>query len=280
VAVAIVTGASSGIGRVIALRLAARGDTVVLAARRASELESLAAEIAAVGGSAIPAPTDVTNNAAVDALIARALTTTGRIDALINNAGVGGNKSVLADEAEVRAIVEVNLLAPIRLMRAVVPIMRAQRSGSIVNIGSVAGEIGINGTYSASKFGLRGINDSVRRELAGTGIGVTLVEPGHIATELTAHRSGLPGPEIVAAAVERALTRPRRRIVVPGKYRAAIFLANALPSVPDRLYAGRAAAERTQTTGTEDGAAGNEDRAAGKVDPTAGNDGPADGKQR
>jgi NAD(P)-dependent dehydrogenase (short-subunit alcohol dehydrogenase family) len=263
-AVVIVTGASSGIGRVIAVRLAARGDTVVLAARRAAELESVAAEIAAAGGTAVAVPTDVTDPAAVDALVERALTVTGRIDALINNAGAGGDKSVLADEAEVRAVVEVNLLAPIRLMRAVVPIMREQRSGSIVNIGSVAGEIGISGIYSATKFGLRGMNDSVRRELAGTGIGVTLVEPGHITTDMTAHRSGLPGPEIVAAAVERALTRPRRRMVVPGKYRAAILLANALPVIPDRLYAGRAAGKKSRSTGNTDRTAGNEGPVAGK----------------
>jgi NAD(P)-dependent dehydrogenase (short-subunit alcohol dehydrogenase family) len=265
VAVVIVTGASSGIGRVIAVRLAARGDTVVLAARRAAELESVAAEIATAGGTAVPVPTDVTDPRAVDALVERALTVTGRIDALINNAGAGGDKSILADEAEVRAVVEVNLLAPIRLMRAVVPIMREQGSGSIVNIGSVAGEIGISGIYSATKFGLRGMNDSVRRELAGTGIGVTLVEPGHIATDMTAHRSGLPGPEIVAAAVERALTRPRRRVVVPGKYRAAILLANALPAIPDRLYAGEAAGKKSRSTGN--------------TDRTGGNEGPPDGKR-
>ena len=245
-AVVIVTGASSGIGRAIAVRLGGRGDTVVLAARRTAELAAVAGEVVAAGGTAHPFPTDISDSAAVESLIGRALALTGRIDALVNNAGVGGDASVLADEAEARAIVEVNLLAPIRLMRAVVPIMREQRSGSIVNIGSVAGEIGIGGVYSASKFGLRGINDSVRRELAGSGIGVTLVEPGYIATDLTAHRSGLPGPEIVAAAVERALTRPRRRIVVPGKYRAAILLANALPFVPDRLYAGRAARKRDE----------------------------------
>ncbi|GIE27101.1 short-chain dehydrogenase [Actinoplanes italicus] len=245
-AVVVVTGASSGIGRAIALRLGARGDTVVLAARRAAELGSVAARIVETGGTALVAPADVTDPDAVNALVERAMTVDGRIDALINNAGVGCDASVLAGEDEVRAAVEVNLLAPIRLMRAIVPIMRAQGSGSIVNIGSVAGEIGIGGVYSATKFGLRGINDSVRRELAGTGIGVTLVEPGYIATDLTAHRSGLPGPEIVAAAVERALNRPRRRIVVPGKYRAAILLANALPFVPDRLYAGRAARKGTK----------------------------------
>jgi NAD(P)-dependent dehydrogenase (short-subunit alcohol dehydrogenase family) len=157
---------------------------------------------------------------------------TGRIDALVNNAGVGGAASVLADDEVIDAIIDVNLRAPIRLMRAVVPLMRAQGGGSIVNIGSVAGEIGIGGAYSASKFALRGMTDSVRRELAGTGIGVTLIEPGYIATESNG-RTGLPGPEIVAAAVQRAIRRPRRRIVVPLKF--------AFPALVDRVYAGRAA---------------------------------------
>ncbi|GID55045.1 SDR family NAD(P)-dependent oxidoreductase [Actinoplanes couchii] len=242
--VVIVTGASSGIGRATAIRLAARGDTVVLAARRDAELTAVTDEITAAGGQAHPVRTDVTDPEQAEELVARALAVSGRIDVLINNAGVGGDASVLAPDEQVRAMIEVNLMAPVRLMRAVVPIMREQRSGSIVNIGSVAGEIGIGGVYSATKFALRGMNDSVRRELTGTGIGVTLIEPGFVATELTAHRSGLPGPEIVAAAVERALSRPRRRMVVPAKYRAAILFANAFPSITDRLYAGRAATKR------------------------------------
>jgi NAD(P)-dependent dehydrogenase (short-subunit alcohol dehydrogenase family) len=239
--VVIVTGASSGIGRTTAIRLARAGHTVVLAARRADELETVAAEIIAAGGAAVAVPTDVRDPAATAALIERATGLTGRLDGLVNNAGVGGATSILAADADVAQVVEVNLLGPIRLMRAVVPIMREQRAGSIVNIGSVAGEIGIGGVYSASKFALRGMTDSVRRELTGTGIGVTLIEPGFIAGDANSRRPGLPGPEIVAAAVERALRRPRRRIVVPAKYRAAILLANALPRITDRLYAGRAA---------------------------------------
>ncbi|MGX6605800.1 SDR family NAD(P)-dependent oxidoreductase [Micromonosporaceae bacterium Da 78-11] len=242
--VVIVTGASSGIGRATATRLARGGTTVVLAARRADELAALVAEIEAAGGSAVAIPTDVRDPEAITALVERATALTGRLDGLVNNAGVGGVASITADDEVVRAVIDVNLLAPIRLMRAVVPIMRAQRSGAIVNIGSVAGEIGIAGTYSATKFALRGLTDSVRRELAGTGIGVTLVEPGYIATPLTDHRTGLPGPEIVAAAVERALARPRRRLVVPRKYRAAITFANAFPFVTDRLYAGKAVRKR------------------------------------
>jgi NAD(P)-dependent dehydrogenase (short-subunit alcohol dehydrogenase family) len=238
--VVIVTGASSGIGAETAMRLGRSGMTVVLAARRAEELAEVAARISGAGGRAVAVPTDLRDPAAVTALIDQARAVSGRIDGLVNNAGVGGAPSILTDDVVVDAMIDVNLRAPIRLMRAVVPIMREQGRGSIVNIGSVAGEIGIGGAYSATKFALRGMTDSVRRELAGTGIGVTLIEPGYIATPFN-RRTGLPGPEIVAAAVERALRRPRRRIVVPFKYRVAIPLANALPSVVDRVFAGKAA---------------------------------------
>lgn len=240
-AVVIVTGASSGIGAATALRLGRAGMTVVLAARRAADLAAVAdrIETGTGGGHAVVVPTDVRDPAAVAALVERALSVTGRIDALVNNAGVGGASSILAEDAAVDTMLDVNLRAPIRLMRAVVPIMTAQGSGSIVNIGSVAGEVGVGGTYSATKFALRGLTDSVRRELAGTGVGVTLIEPGYIATAFNNRRRGLPGPEIVAAAVERALRRPRRKIVVPVRYRAAMMLAGALPGLTDRVLAGR-----------------------------------------
>ncbi|RZU49535.1 short-subunit dehydrogenase [Krasilnikovia cinnamomea] len=239
--VVIITGASSGIGRATAIRFGKDGWTVVLAARRAAELSETAALVEAAGGSAVIVPTDVRRPEALDALAEQAAAITGRIDAVVNNAGLGGGASILTDDPTVTAMVEVNLLGPLRLMRAVVPRMRAQGGGAIVNIGSVAGEIGLSGTYSATKFALRGLTDSVRRELAGTGIGVTLVEPGYIATPLTEGRTGLPGPEVVADAVARAVRRPRRRIVVPARYRAAILLANVLPMVADRALAGRAA---------------------------------------
>ncbi len=255
--VVIVTGASSGIGAATALRLGRPEMTLVLAARRAAELAEVARRIESNGGAAVVVPTDVRDPAAVGALVARAREITGRIDVLVNNAGVGGDASVLAEDADVDRMIDVNLRAPIRLMRAVVPAMREQSlpaaenrgrsvrtAGHIVNIGSVAGEVGIGGTYSATKFGLRGMTDSVRRELASTGIHVTLIEPGYIATPLNAHRRNLPGPEIVAAAVEKALRRPRRRMVVPVRYRAAMAVASALPFVTDRVFAGRAAEKR------------------------------------
>lgn len=243
-AVVIVTGASSGIGAATALRLGRPGNTIVLAARRGAELAEVARRIETNGGAAHGVPTDVRDPAAVAALISGTRDTYGRIDALVNNAGIGGIASVLADDEDVDRMIDVNLRAPIRLMAAVVPIMVEQRSGLIVNIGSVAGEVGISGTYSATKFALRGMTDSVRRELRGTGVEVTLVEPGYIATAFNADRKNLPGPEVVAEAVARALKRPRRRIIVPGKYRAAVLLSNALPMITDRIYAGKAASRR------------------------------------
>ncbi|MFI5491312.1 SDR family NAD(P)-dependent oxidoreductase [Actinoplanes sp. NPDC051859] len=240
--VIIVTGASSGIGRATAVRLGRAGTTVVLAARRADELTEVAAEVEKNGGTAVAVPTDLRDPAAIEALVTRARAVTGTIDALINNAGLSGPETVLLEDAPLTAMVDVNLLAPIRLMRAVVPPMRAAGAGAIVNIGSVAGEIGIGGAYSATKFALRGMTDSVRRELAGTGISVTLIEPGRIATAMNARDADrLPGPDIVAAAIEQALRKPRRRIVVPRRYRIAMAASAALPWMTDRAFAGKAA---------------------------------------
>jgi short-subunit dehydrogenase len=239
--VVVITGASSGIGAATARRLGRAGMVVVLAARRTDEMAAVARGIEANGGAAVVAPTDIRNAGDIAALVDRAAAVNGRIDVLVNNAGVGGSASILADDAVVDEMLEVNLRAPIRLMRAVVPLMKRQGTGAIVNIGSVAGEIGIAGTYSATKFALRGLTDSVRRELAGSGIGVTLIEPGFIATTSSGSRRGRPGPEIVAAAVERAIERPRRRIVVPVRYRGAMLAANALPGLTDQIYAARAA---------------------------------------
>jgi NAD(P)-dependent dehydrogenase (short-subunit alcohol dehydrogenase family) len=240
--VAIVTGASSGIGRATAVRLAADGMIVILAARRADELGAVAAEITRRGGSAIALPMDVTRRDDIERLVSRVVADHGRIDALVNVAGIGHARSIMTDDGHVERVIATNLTAPIRLMRAVIPIMTKQRSGTIVNIGSVSGEIGFNGIYSATKFGIRGLTDSVRRELAGTGVRVSLIEPGYIATPLTAGRSGrMPGPEIVARSVANALRRPRRKIVVPVRYRLAMIFCAAFPGLVDLSYARRAA---------------------------------------
>jgi len=242
--VAIVTGASSGIGRATALRLARRRYTVVLVARRPRELAAVMEEIKAAGGSARAIRADLTRLRDVVNVVDEARVLSGRIDVLVNAAGIGKMHSILTDDADLERIVETNLLAPIRLMRMVVPFMRAQRSGAIINIGSVAGEIGVNGLYSATKFGLRGITDSVRREVSGTGIHVSLVEPGYIDTPLMAHSDRrMPGPEIVVDAIESCITRTRRRVILPFRYRFAVLASAWFPWLVDRVYAGRAAGQ-------------------------------------
>jgi NAD(P)-dependent dehydrogenase (short-subunit alcohol dehydrogenase family) len=237
-----VTGASSGIGRATAMRLADHGYTVVLVARRAHELSVVKDAIKAAGGSAISVQADLTRLKDVVHVVEEARVLSGRIDVLVNAAGIGKMHSILTEDGDLERIVQTNLVAPIRLMRLVVPIMRAQRAGAIVNIGSVAGEIGVNGLYSATKFGLRGITDSVRREVAGSGIHVSLIEPGYIDTPLMAGSDRrMPGPEIVVDAIETCLTRTRRRVVLPFRYRIAVLANTLFPWLTDRVYAGRAA---------------------------------------
>lgn len=238
--VAIVTGASSGIGRATALSLAEKGWLVVIVGRRASNLATLKEEIRASGGAAVSVSADLAKLKDIENVVEQARVAGGRIDALLNIAGIGGLNQVMSPDPEVADMIATNLLAPIRLMRAVIPIMKAQGSGAIVNVGSVKGEIAIGGIYSATKFGIRGLTDSVRREIAGTGIHVSLVEPGYIATEMTAHRSSrMPGPDVIVRAIESCLTRTRRRVVVPGWYRFVILLSNMFPGIVDGRYNGK-----------------------------------------
>jgi short-subunit dehydrogenase len=238
--VAIVTGASSGIGRATALHLAAHNWTVVIVGRRASNLTALTAEIRKAGGSVVSITADVTAQKDVTRIVDQAWTAGGRIDALLNIAGIGGMDSIMTNDESLQSILETNVVAPVRLMRAVIPIMKTQRSGTIVNVGSVAGEIAIGGLYSATKFAIRGLTYSARRELKGTGIHVALVEPGFIETEMTVdHKGRMPGPEIVAAAIESCLKRNRHKVVVPARYRFLILLANLAPGIVNALYNGK-----------------------------------------
>jgi short-subunit dehydrogenase len=238
--VAIVTGASSGIGRATALSLASKGWLVVIVGRRASKLASLKEQIKSSGGVAVSIAADLGKLRDIENVVEQARVAGGRIDALLNIAGLGGMNQVMTPDNDVQIMIATNLLAPIRLMRAVIPIMRAQGSGAIVNVGSVKGEIAIGGIYSATKFGIRGLTDSVRREIAGSGIHISLVEPGYISTEMTAHRtSRMPGPEVIVRAIESCLTRTRRRVVVPGRYRILILISNMFPAIIDRVYNGK-----------------------------------------
>ncbi len=235
--VVIITGASSGIGAATARELARRGATVVLAARRMEELQVLAGEIDREGGHALAVPADVTQRSDIDRLVQTVLEAYGRIDVLVNNAGIGAGSSVSdSDDAAMQRIVDVNLLAPARCIQAVLPQMRRQAGGVIVNIGSVAGEVASIGLYAATKFGLRGLSDALRREFRRDNIAVVLIAPGFIRTPMTvSHKRPMPGPEVVARAVVRGIERPRRRIIVPWLYTPLVYIAKLLPGLVDWL---------------------------------------------
>ncbi len=231
----VITGASSGIGAATARELAAHGAVLVLAARRAEELALLQREIERGGGQALSVPTDVIRRPDIDRLVQTTLDTYGRIDVLVNNAGISPGQPIAElTDAELQRVFDVNLLAPARLVSAVVPHMRRQGGGLIVNIGSVAGEIATNSVYAATKFGLRGLNDALRRELRHDNITLVLIAPGFIRTAMTAGASfPMPGPEIVAQAVAAAIRRPRRKIVVPWFYQLVMLIGKLLPGLAD-----------------------------------------------
>ena len=236
--IVIVTGASSGIGAATARELAQRGATVVLAARRVEELNKMATDLTQAGHRALALPTDVGSRQSIDHLVAQTVEAYGRVDGVINVAGIGGAGIIEhASDDVLEQMVMINLLAPARLIQAALPYMKHDGSAAIVNIGSIAGEMGTSGMYSATKFGLRGLSDSLRRELWARRIAVSLIEPGYIRTALTAQVKGaLPGPEIVAQAVARVLERPRRALVVPSSWRLMLLGVRFFPAIADRLF--------------------------------------------
>ena len=185
---AIVTGASRGIGRAISLRLAAAGARVVAGAR-ADHAESVAREIETAGGTAIAVSLDVTQTASITAMAQAALERFGRIDVLVNNAGIVRDQLLLRMKPEEwDAVISTNLTAAFACCRTVLRPMVKQRSGRIVNIGSVVGRTGNPGqaNYAASKAGLEGFTRSLALEVASRGITANVVAPGMIETDMTA----------------------------------------------------------------------------------------------
>jgi short-subunit dehydrogenase len=247
--VALITGASRGIGAATARELARRGYALVLAARSADELQALAAELTVSGSPALPIRTDLERIEEVRRLARLALDRFGRVDALINNAGIGGNNRPTARLSDdyVQSIVATNLIAPIELSRALLAGMIERRRGAVVFIASVAAHIGLpsSALYSATKFGLRGFAHALRREVEQHGVGVTIVSPGFIRTTMTERMRGvpMPPPSLVARAVADALVRPRREVIVPRYYRLAIWLDRLLPGLVDIVLTGRARIE-------------------------------------
>lgn len=185
--VVIITGASSGLGEATAKRLAASGAKLMLAARREDRLKELVAAIASSGGTATYLVTDVTDRAQVEALAKETLNTYGRIDVLVNNAGLMPLSPL--DQIKVEEwdkMIDVNIKGVLYGIAAVLPMMRQQKSGHIINVSSVAGHKVFPGAavYCATKFAVRAISEGLRLESNGE-IRSTNISPGAVATELT-----------------------------------------------------------------------------------------------
>ena len=272
---AIITGASAGIGAATARALAARGANLILAARRADRLQQLAGELAsAYAVETLAAPTDMSQAAQIEALVAQTAARFGRIDILINNAGLGLQGDV-ADlpSRELHYLYDVNLHGPHLAMQAVIPHMRRQGSGAIVNISSILAKaplpsLGMSGGsagYAGSKAALHALSLAARMELADEGIRVITVLPGVTASEFNDHfllssrgqrpaarpsgsLMGITAPERVAQAILAGIERDQREVYVTYKDRLFVWGANAAPGLFEwamkRLRAGRLSAER------------------------------------
>lgn len=190
--VIVITGASSGMGEAAARHLAAVGAHVVLGARRGERIEAIAAEIKDAGGEAIAVPTDVTRCDDLVRLVGTAVETYGRIDVLINNAGVmplSPVERLKIDEWD--QMIDVNLKGVLYGVAAALPHMTAQKSGHVVNLSSVAGHKLFPGSavYSATKFGVRAFSEGLRQELKPYNIRTTIISPGAVQTALLDHIS-------------------------------------------------------------------------------------------
>ncbi len=197
--VAIITGASSGMGRATALAFAAEGASVMLAARRQAELDKLAAELAGSGAKVGARVTDVSRRADVDALVQAAAERFGRVDVLVNSAGVNVPNRQLArlDQAGWDRIIGINLTGAFHCTQAVLPLMRGQKSGLIVHVASISALWGdfSGAAYQARKHGMMGLANATRMEEWQNGIRVTVIYPGLCDTPILRNRPVPPTPE-------------------------------------------------------------------------------------
>ncbi|MBI5770772.1 MAG: SDR family oxidoreductase [Verrucomicrobia bacterium] len=247
-----VTGASSGIGEAAAHAFAHEGARLVLSSRRPDELERVRRALPRPDDHFV-SPLDLACADTFPALVADVLARCGRIDVLLNNGGVS-QRSLAVDAALdiERALMEVNYFGPVALTKAVLPAMRARRTGRIVVVSSVMGYVGTPGrsTYAAAKHALHGYFDSLRAELWRENIGVTIVCPGYVQTAVSDNALGPRGEkhgrtdrthvegitaEKCAAAIVRAVARGREEVYVGGREVAGIYLQRFVPRLFSRM---------------------------------------------
>jgi short-subunit dehydrogenase len=251
----ILTGASEGIGRALALALASRGARLALAARDRERLESLAQECRTRGGEALAVPTDVTNQQDLEWLVAETVKSFGGLDAVIHNAGITmwSRFDALQDFTIFERIMEVNYLAPVRLTALTLPHLRQSR-GLIVAVASLAGLTGVpeRSGYAASKHAMIGFFDSLRIELAGTGVDVSVVAPDFVVSEIHKRAIGPDGEPLgaspmmqqkimtadeCAARIVRAMEKRQRLLLMSRRGRLGRWLKLLAPAVIDRIAA-------------------------------------------
>lgn len=251
--VVIITGASAGIGRELAVQLAAQGARLALGARSADKLAEVAAACRAAGGHALAVPTDVGDEDACRHLIEQTVAEYGRIDTLINNAGA--SMWALLEDVEDLSIFErlmrVNYLGAVYCTYFALPYLRRTR-GRIVGVSSVTGLTGVptRTGYSAAKFAMRGFFDSLRIELMGSGVTVTTLHPDFVATDIRRNALGKDGQstghsgvkegdimtaEQCAALMIKAIARRRRWLVMGTRAKASLWGRLLLPWVVDRV---------------------------------------------
>ncbi|MBM3182139.1 MAG: SDR family oxidoreductase [Chloroflexi bacterium] len=249
--VVIVTGASSGIGEATAREFGRQGAKVVLAARRLDKLHALAQEIKGMGSGAetLVVQADLSKLEDIQSLVAQTLEKFMRIDILVNNAGFGRLDWLenLDPVKDIQAQMDVNVMGVIQTTRQVLPLMIKQRSGSIINMCSMAGLVGTPTytIYAASKHAVHGFSEALRREAKPWGIDVSLIYPGGVVTEFTRHagikrktRAATPKfmlltAEQVGQAVVKLARRPRRMWIIPWLWSVTAFMNKFMPGFVD-----------------------------------------------
>ncbi len=254
-AAVVLTGASSGIGRALALQLADQSARLALAARGVDELEATAEDCRRHGAEALAIPTDVSDEAACRALVARAVDAFGRIDVLVNNAGVSmwARFDELGDLTPLRRIMDVNYFGAVYCTHAALPHLKATH-GRIVNVASLTGKTGVptRTGYAASKHAMAGFFDSLRIELADSGVSVTTVYPGFVATGVRRHAYGADGAPLGESPVREAdvmsaeecarltleaAARRKRELVMTTRGKLGLWAKLIAPGLVDRIAA-------------------------------------------